>query len=141
MKVVCAYCAAEGKPALIGEKAPLDDPRETHGICVVHQRRLAWTSEESFQQSPPGVREPDTCECQGRPANEAVTLILECLDCAGGVVTCSCCGKPAWWPNEQRRFALTACETHRWETGHTRVVVRGFGAVYDGQIVMEVVVE
>jgi len=80
----------------------------------------------------------DTCECGGRAAKEAVTLILECLSCEGGVVTCPHCGKPEWWPNDQRRFALTAAESHRWETGHTRVVVRGFGAGYAGQIVMEV---
>ena len=83
----------------------------------------------------------DTCECGGRAAKEAVTLILECLSCEGGVVTCPHCGKPEWWPNDQRRFALTAAETHRWEAGHTRVVVRGFGAGYAGQIVMEVGVE
>jgi hypothetical protein len=68
-------------------------------------------------------------------------LILECLDCEGRVVTCPRCGKPAWWSNDQRRFALTAAETHRWETGHTRVVARGFGAKYAGQIIREVVVE
>ncbi len=67
MNVVCAYCAAEGKPALIGEKEPFDDPRETHGICAAHQRRLAWTSEESFQQSPPGVREPASPDLEDTP--------------------------------------------------------------------------
>ena len=80
----------------------------------------------------------DTCECRGRPAKEGITLILECLDCEGGVVKCTHCGKPKWWSNAQRRFALSAAETHRWEAGHTRVVVRGFGAGYEGQIVMEV---
>ena len=83
----------------------------------------------------------DTCECRGSPGKETITLILECLDCEGGVVKCTHCGKPKWWSNDQRRFALTACETHRWETGHTRVVVRGFGVGYEGQIVMEVGVE
>jgi len=82
-----------------------------------------------------------TCECRGRPANGSVTLILECLGCAGGVVLCPRCGKPECWSNEQRRFALTAAETHRWETGHRRVVARRFGAGYGGQIVTEVVVE
>ena len=52
MKVVCVYCATEGKPALISEKEPLDDPRETHGVCVVHQRRLARTTKKSSQQPP-----------------------------------------------------------------------------------------
>ena len=66
MNVVCAYCAAEGKPALIGEKEPLDDPRETHGICTAHQRRLAWTLEESFQQFPPCGREPASLDIEGK---------------------------------------------------------------------------
>jgi hypothetical protein len=37
MKIVCSWCRQEGKPELVGEKAPLDDARETHGICVVHR--------------------------------------------------------------------------------------------------------
>ncbi len=38
MKIVCSWCRQEGKPELVGEKAPLDDARETHGICVVHRQ-------------------------------------------------------------------------------------------------------
>jgi len=37
MKIVCSWCRQEGKPELVGEKAPFDDARETHGICVVHR--------------------------------------------------------------------------------------------------------
>ena len=37
MKVICSWCRQAGKPELVGEKAPLDDARETHGICVVHR--------------------------------------------------------------------------------------------------------
>ena len=40
MKVVCADCAKEGKPALIREKEPLDDPTITHGMCADHCRQL-----------------------------------------------------------------------------------------------------
>ena len=40
MKVICSWCRQEGKAALVGEKAPLGDARETHGICVVHQRHI-----------------------------------------------------------------------------------------------------
>lgn len=40
MKVLCAWCQREGKPALLGERDPLDDPKETHGICAEHARRL-----------------------------------------------------------------------------------------------------
>ena len=37
MKIVCSWCRQEGKNELVGEKAPLDDARETHGICVAHR--------------------------------------------------------------------------------------------------------
>ncbi len=53
MKVVCVYCATEGKSALMREKEPLDDPRVTHGICAEHQRRLARTAEDSPEGTPP----------------------------------------------------------------------------------------
>lgn len=37
MKVICSWCWGEGRIGLVGEKAPLDDRRETHGICREHQ--------------------------------------------------------------------------------------------------------
>lgn len=37
MKIVCSWCRQEGKTELVGEKPPLDDARETHGICVPHR--------------------------------------------------------------------------------------------------------
>lgn len=43
MRIICAWCLQEGKIALLGEKVPLDDPRETHGICKAH--RLAVQAE------------------------------------------------------------------------------------------------
>ena len=33
MKAVCAWCRAEGAPADLGEREPLDQVDETHGIC------------------------------------------------------------------------------------------------------------
>ena len=78
------------------------------------------------------------CECHGVPGAEEHFLTLECLECMGGVVVCASCGKPAWWALAKRRFALNAAEAHRWETGHPRVVARGFGEGFAGQIVMEV---
>jgi hypothetical protein len=36
MKVTCAWCQHEGRPATLGERAPLEDPAETHGICRRH---------------------------------------------------------------------------------------------------------
>lgn len=46
MKVLCAWCEKEGKPALIGEREPLEDPAETHGICPEHRRQV----EAAFQE-------------------------------------------------------------------------------------------
>ena len=40
MKIVCSWCRQEGKTELVGEKAPLDDARETHGICVSHRHAV-----------------------------------------------------------------------------------------------------
>jgi hypothetical protein len=40
MKIVCSWCRQEGKPELVGEKVPLDDARETHGICVAHRNEV-----------------------------------------------------------------------------------------------------
>jgi len=37
MRIICSWCRQEGKPELVGDKAPLDDARETHGICLVHR--------------------------------------------------------------------------------------------------------
>ncbi|MBI2218711.1 MAG: hypothetical protein HYU51_15590 [Candidatus Rokubacteria bacterium] len=53
MRVVCAWCRREAKPALIGEREPLDDPQETHGICRAHAGRIA---NELPSRSFPGVR-------------------------------------------------------------------------------------
>jgi hypothetical protein len=49
MKVICSWCRQEGKLELVGEKAPLDDARETHGICVLHRHHVqarwqAWNN-------------------------------------------------------------------------------------------------
>ena len=40
MKIVCSWCRREGKVEFVGEKAPLDDARETHGICSVHRHAV-----------------------------------------------------------------------------------------------------
>jgi hypothetical protein len=40
MKAMCAWCQGEGVPALLGEREPLDDPSETHGICDRHRRAV-----------------------------------------------------------------------------------------------------
>ena len=40
MKVICASCRVEGKSGDLGEKAPFDDPSETHGYCPRHAALL-----------------------------------------------------------------------------------------------------
>jgi len=49
MKIVCSWCRQEGKPELVGEKAPLDDARETHGICVLHRQVVEARWQVSIQ--------------------------------------------------------------------------------------------
>ena len=56
MKIVCSWCRKEGKPELVGEKAPLDDARETHGICVFHRHAVEASWQASIDTaSPSGV--------------------------------------------------------------------------------------
>ncbi len=52
MKIVCSWCRQEGKPELVGEKVPLDDARETHGICVVHRHDLEARWQASIHIAP-----------------------------------------------------------------------------------------
>ena len=40
MRVICASCRVEGKSGDLGEKAPFDDPSETHGYCPRHAALL-----------------------------------------------------------------------------------------------------
>jgi hypothetical protein len=40
MKIVCAWCERDGKPSLLGEKEPLDDPLPTHSVCPTHLLEL-----------------------------------------------------------------------------------------------------
>ena len=37
MRIICSWCRGEGQIGLVGEKAPLEDRRETHGICTNHR--------------------------------------------------------------------------------------------------------
>jgi hypothetical protein len=56
MKIICSWCRQEGKAELVGEKAPLDDARETHGICFVHRRNVEARWQTSLHTaSRPGV--------------------------------------------------------------------------------------
>ena len=53
MKVACAWCEHEGQPAILGERAPLDNPAETHGICRRHTLDLL---DRMPSRNFPGVR-------------------------------------------------------------------------------------
>ena len=43
MRIVCASCRIEGRAGDMGEKAPFDDPTETHGYCARHTAQLLAT--------------------------------------------------------------------------------------------------
>ena len=47
MKVIYSWCKSEGRPALVGEKVPLADLRETHGICNFHFQQMGADRESS----------------------------------------------------------------------------------------------
>jgi len=40
MRAICAWCRAEGSPADLGEREPLENPDETHGFCQRHLTQL-----------------------------------------------------------------------------------------------------
>ncbi len=53
MRAICAWCKAEGRPGDLGEREPLDDLSETHGLCPAH---LAWILAQLPSISFPGVQ-------------------------------------------------------------------------------------
>jgi hypothetical protein len=59
VKVVCAWCLEEGRPAIVREKEPFDDPDETHGVCAEHKERLKAPDDR------PGVTESDRTSGSG----------------------------------------------------------------------------
>jgi len=77
------------------------------------------------------------CDCHGSFGSTRRFFMMECLECAGGIVHCPKCSHVAWWPAPHRERALNACEAHRWQTGHHRAVLRGFGAPFNGTVVTE----
>ena len=52
MKIVCAWCAKEGKLTLVDEKAPVDDWRETHGVCPAHEAQLKMSGRHFAEDLP-----------------------------------------------------------------------------------------
>jgi len=53
VRAICAWCQAEGAPADLGEREPLDDPSETHGLC---ERHLTAILDSQRSQSFPGIQ-------------------------------------------------------------------------------------
>jgi hypothetical protein len=47
MKVICFWCETEGKPAVVREKKPFDDPDETHGVWAEHEGELRTGNDSS----------------------------------------------------------------------------------------------
>jgi hypothetical protein len=62
MKIVCSWCRKEGKYEFVGEKAPFDDARETHGICLLHrdQIREHWQASTRYTGTSSFVRAATT---------------------------------------------------------------------------------
>ena len=49
MKAFCAWCQRDGGPSFLGDREPLDDDSETHGVCRRHlQYILAALPSHSF---------------------------------------------------------------------------------------------
>jgi hypothetical protein len=63
------------------------------------------------------------CRCQRMPGSGMNVLRLVCMECEGHAVRCQACGQEIWWTDQERLLALNAAESHRWETGHSRVLV------------------
>lgn len=57
MIIVCSWCRKEGKNEFVGEKGPLDDQRETHGICVIHRQQVQTRWREAVRIT--GSSRPD----------------------------------------------------------------------------------
>ncbi len=68
MRIICAWCLQEGKIALLGEKVPLDDPRETHGICKAHRFALQAEWRKSLL-----VLTDGTCNPVRRPSSRGAS--------------------------------------------------------------------
>jgi hypothetical protein len=58
MKAICASCRSEGRPELVGEQAPLDDPTEVRGICWTHKLQALLTTKHASGGRP--GRKPDS---------------------------------------------------------------------------------
>jgi hypothetical protein len=51
MRIVCSWCRGEGLHDFVGEKAPFEDLRETHGICFAHRVAVQARWKEAGRRS------------------------------------------------------------------------------------------
>jgi hypothetical protein len=52
MKLKCAWCEREGRPASVGDVEPIDNRADTHGVCEQH--RDEWLTSLGLTPPPPG---------------------------------------------------------------------------------------
>ena len=52
MKLKCAWCEREGRPATVAEVEPFDNRSETHGLCQEHHRK--WVESLGMSGVPQG---------------------------------------------------------------------------------------
>lgn len=51
MKIVCAWCEAEGVSGDMGDALPLEDERVSHSICERHMADMQRTMEKQTQMT------------------------------------------------------------------------------------------
>lgn len=77
MRAICAWCRADGRPADLEEREPLDDPSETHGLCPRHLTELlAGLPSLSF----PGIRLLIVVESGDRSLFEYLSRVMAQID-------------------------------------------------------------
>lgn len=67
MKIICSWhMKFFGRPLVLGEKAPLSDPRETGGVCASCARKVLREDQRDPQEEAyPDLTSPDGMRDQG----------------------------------------------------------------------------
>jgi hypothetical protein len=67
MHIICSWCRREGRIGLVGEKDPIEDRRETHGICPFHfeAARKEWQVVELMRRTKELVHAPMGTDASG----------------------------------------------------------------------------
>ena len=56
MKLKCAWCEREGRPANLRDVEPMENRAETHGLCPEHRRK--WRQSLGMDDGPEARPEP-----------------------------------------------------------------------------------